>query len=107
MEEHEIPHEHKCSVCKKVIGCDVKYCDRPYWHVCDGPACQKIYESATVHRATDLDILPCCGVAKNATPQGDRMSTDPTRVTCKGKTNPVKKVGKKTKAAAADAPVNE
>lgn len=83
MESKQVPHEHWCTVCKRPEGCEDKFCQRTLWDVCERPECQKIYKAATVHRYTDTQILPCCGLSVFHTP-GDRMTTDPTRVTCKG-----------------------
>lgn len=83
-EKKTIPHEHWCSVCKRPEACEDAFCERPLWHVCsDRPHCQQIYANATVHVYTEQEILPCCGISKFMTPQGDRMTTDPARVTCR------------------------
>jgi len=85
MEKKTIPHEHLCTVCKRPEGCEEVFCDRPLWDVCSTrPECQQIYIKATVHRYTDGDTLPCCERRRVETP-GDRMTTDLSRVTCKGK----------------------
>jgi len=88
--ERVIPHEHSCTVCKKVDGCDNKSCQRTDWDVCESAECRRIAAAATVHRYTESETLPCCGVPRKSTPIGDRMSSDPRRITCAGppKSNP-------------------
>ena len=84
MQEQEIPHEHWCSICKRVEGCEDKFCRRQVWTVCVRPECKKLYEAATVHVYTSETYLPCCGRSRFETP-GDRMTVDLTGVTCPGR----------------------
>jgi hypothetical protein len=81
MEKKTIPHEHFCTVCKRPEACEEIFCKRDLWDVCGRPACLEVHANATVHIFTETDTLPCCGKLRTATP-GDRMTTDPSKVTC-------------------------